>query len=402
MDLISSLQKVADLTTQGLPDNPDSSALVYERPMVRKPIPGYMWTGQIGNAQALIRLPDKELWNGKLMIGGTAAVRTEYCLDYILSDIVVQHGYAYAACDKGTPGLALRDPGKSMAEWITNYEKLTTVTTELVENFYHESPKRVYISGISNGGYIARRMLEQYPQLFDGGVEWEGVLWHPDSRHLITTIPEYIDWYPIYSNLRGDRTAQERNRALTHLIDAGLHLLSEPHWDKYYQTYWALTLWLYGRNLDPDWEPFKVEWSSGLIGETSPLARYPWQERREQLSKHIQPLANTGSIGKPLLSVAGNWDCLIPFRHHAQAYADLVQKQGKGSLHRLYEIARGNHVEGLYKENKGEQQTVHPYYEAALYYLEDWVEQNIEPPDSGLYENIDSFAPGKDLFTAKR
>ena len=401
MKMISSLQKVADLTTRGLPDNADASALVYKRPEISKTVPGYMWTGQIGNARALIRLPDKALWNGKLMIGGTAAVRTEYCLDLILSDIVIQHGYAYAACDKGTPGFTLRDPNRSMAEWITNYEKLTTVSAELVEDFYRESPKRVYISGISNGGYITRRMLEQYPKLFDGGVEWEGVLWTPDSRHFLTTIPEYIDWYPIYRNFRGDRTAQERNIAFTHLIDAGLNPLSEPHWDQYYRTYWALTLWLYGRNLDPEWEPFKVEWSNELIGETSPLVHYPWQERREQLRDHIQPLANTGSIGKPLLSVAGNWDCLIPFKHHAQAYAKLVQGQGKGHLHRLYEIARGNHVEGLYKEDKGNQQSVHPYYEAAIYNLEKWVEQNVEPPASGLYESVDNFIQGMtyNLFT---
>lgn len=29
-----------------------------------------MWTGQIGDAKAIIRLPKKELWNGKLMIRG--------------------------------------------------------------------------------------------------------------------------------------------------------------------------------------------------------------------------------------------------------------------------------------------------------------------------------------------
>lgn len=402
MELISDLKKIEDLTTRALPDNPDASALVYQKPEVRKAVPGAIWTGQIGTANGLIRLPKKELWNGKLMIAGTAAVRTEYCLDYLLSDIVLQRGYAYAACDKGTPGLTLRDPERSMSEWSGNYEKLTNEAIRLVQNFYQEPLKRVYISGISNGGFITRRMLEEYPQLFDGGVEWEGVLWHPDYRHFLTTIPEYLDWYPIYRNFRGDRTVQERSTALEHLTDAGLHPLSDPYWDKYYQTYWALTLWLYGRGLDPDWEPFKPEWSNAMIGEKSPLVNYPWQERSEHLRKSIQPFANTGSIGKPLLSVAGNWDCLIPFKHHAKGYADLVGKQGKGNLYRSYEIARGNHVEGLYNEYLGDQQCVHPYYEAALQHLENWVEKSIEPPVSGYYEHIDAFAPGMDLFTAKR
>lgn len=210
----------------------------------------------------------------------------------------------------------------------------------------------------------------------------------------MTTIPEYVESYPVYRNLRGDRGTDERDTAFSKLLDAGLHPLSEPYWELYYRAYWALTLWLYGRNLDPEWEPFKTEWSDRLIGETSPLTHYPWEDRREYLDERIRPLSNTGSIGKPLLSVAGNWDCLIPFKYHAEAYANLVWGQGRGHLHRLYEIDRGNHVEGLYQGSKGDQQSVHPYYEAAIYYLEEWVERNVMPPASGLYKSVEAFAQG--------
>lgn len=55
------------------------------------------------------------------MIGGSPVVRSEYALDMLLSDIVVQAGYAFAACDKATPGLILLDPSRSMEEWADGY-----------------------------------------------------------------------------------------------------------------------------------------------------------------------------------------------------------------------------------------------------------------------------------------
>lgn len=379
---------LADLTTRGIGVSPDTEPLVYRNPRIDQPVPGKQWTGKIGQANALIRLPDPQRWNGKLMIGATPAVRTEQSLDLVLSDLVLQQGYAFAACDKATPGLTLRDPVRSIAEWPEVYATLTHVAQEAVQRQYGSAAGRTYISGISNGGYLTRRMIEAYPQLYDGGVEWEGVFWHPNSRHLLTTLPVCLDDYPIYFNWRGDRTSAERHQAYERLLAAGLHPESEPYWNEYFMIYWLLSLWLYGRNLDPAWAPFANEWSNDWLHSPAPLSRYPWQERAEVLAARILPIQNTGVLRKPLLSVAGNWDCLVPFRHHAQAYADHVAKQGHGSNHRLYEIDRGNHVDGMLKTNLGRQQPTQPYYEAALYHLENWVERGLEPPASGRYEKI--------------
>ncbi len=107
----------------------------------------------------------------------------------------------------------------------------------------------------------------------------------------------------------------------------------------------------------------------------------------------MKPLYNTGDLTRPLLSVAGNWDCLIPFKYHAEGYASLVKAAGAEEYHRLYEIERGNHVDGLLTQHKGKQQPVHSYYEAALLYLEEWVEQGNKPPDSGSFESIENFYP---------
>lgn len=397
-DMTPVFKHVVDLTTNGFGVHIDAEPLVVKRPRIDAAVPGLHWEGKVGAARALIRLPDAHLWNGKLMIGATPAVRSEYSLDLLLSDIVLQQGYAYAACDKGTPLLTLRDPHRRMTEWPACYHQLTEVATRAVVSTYGCAPNRTYISGISNGGYITRVMLEQYPELFDGGVEWEGVLWNPDGRHMLTCLPVYVEDYPVYCNWRGDRTHSERNRALDRLLEAGLHPSSEPYWSQYFMFYWLVSLWLYGRNLDVDWPAFKLDWSNDWLRDPSPLA-YPWQARAENLAPRIREIANTGRVGKPLLSLAGNWDCLVSYRHHAAAYATLVQKAGCGGNHRLYEIDRGNHVDGLLRTDPGQQQPVHAYYEASLHYLENWVENKVMPPSSGLYGTIKSFAGELDLFT---
>jgi pimeloyl-ACP methyl ester carboxylesterase len=393
------LKKLADLTTQGVGVHPDAEPLVYANPRIDGPVPGLLWTGVIGNAKGLVRLPDPSRWNGKLMIGATPAVRSEYSLDLLLSDIALQKGYAFAACDKATPGIVLRNPHRSMAEWTDAYRELTDFASDLVAETYGSKAEKTFISGVSNGGYVTRRMLELYPERFDGAVEWEGVFWHPEARHLLTVLPVYVRDYPVYCNWRGDCTAAERSQAFERLLEAGLHPDSEPYWNQYFAMYWVVSLWLYGRNLDPDWAPFALDWSNDWLRDPSPIAHYPWQERLEVLKERICPIANTGVLRKPLLSVAGNWDCLVPFRHNAIAYAELVLRQGCGANHRLYEVVAGNHVDGLLRTNQGRQQPVQPFYEAALNYLENWVERGIEPPASGAYHRIEDFWRGGPLYS---
>ena len=48
-------------------------------------------------------------------------------------------------------------------------------------------PRRTYMSGISNGGYLTRWQLENRPRLYDGGLDWEGTLFRrrrPEPAHL--------------------------------------------------------------------------------------------------------------------------------------------------------------------------------------------------------------------------
>lgn len=386
-------QPYPDLTTQGRGVDEDTRVLVYRAPKIVVQVPGHEWFGTVGSSQAVLRFPNPELWNGKLVIGATPAVRGSRSLDWLVSDLVLQRGYAYAASDKGTPGLILRDPNRQMTEWVENYEILTKAAQLVCGLIYDKSVTRTYVLGVSNGGYLTRRLLESTGDLFDGGVEWEGVFHHPDSHPLLESLSILLQNYPVFKNFRGDRTRAEQTAAQAAMIDAGLHPDSSPYWRTYYSVYWMVSLWLYGRNLDPGWKPFEQPWNNDWIKDPAVLASYPWSERKDLVRPRMERISNTGQLQKPMLSVAGNWDCLLPFPHHAEAYAQLVKSSGRAAYHRLYEIHGGNHVDGLLRTELGRQQPVLPYFEAAFHYVEDWVERSVEPPQSGFFQRIEEFYP---------
>ena len=97
------------------------------------------------------------------------------------ADWVLARGYAFAATDKGNTGAALlpdgRRPGDAIAEWNDRVTQLTVAAKAVVAQRYGRAPRRTYMAGISNGGYLVRWQLENRPGLYDGGVDWEGTLW---------------------------------------------------------------------------------------------------------------------------------------------------------------------------------------------------------------------------------
>ncbi len=136
------------------------------------------------DAQFVIRLPDE--WNGGLVVSGAPGTRTQYAGDFLFSDWVLAHGYAYASTDKGNSGSSFyRDgqrPGDAIAEWNHRVTQLTRATKQVVRQRYGREARRTYLFGISNGGYLVRWQLENNPWLYDGGVDWEGTLFGPRGR----------------------------------------------------------------------------------------------------------------------------------------------------------------------------------------------------------------------------
>jgi poly(3-hydroxybutyrate) depolymerase len=54
---------------------------------------------------------------------------------------------------------------------------------------YDHFPRRTYAVGTSNGGYQVRRAMEEAPNLFDGGVDWEGTFIDPDGPNILISLP---------------------------------------------------------------------------------------------------------------------------------------------------------------------------------------------------------------------
>ena len=70
---------------------------------ITKAVPGVLIKGTLKDdhqGRFLLRLPKE--WNGKLVVGGASGTRSEFNGDLVISDFVLQKGYAYASQNKGT------------------------------------------------------------------------------------------------------------------------------------------------------------------------------------------------------------------------------------------------------------------------------------------------------------
>ena len=382
-------QDLPDLTTAGQGVHPDAAAVAPDGwPPSREAVPGRQLVGELpGQGRFVLRIPDQ--WNGDLVVAGTPGTRTEYAGDLIFSDFVLPRGYAYLAGDKhGTGGgmvagvavvppdadhpfgidFAFLRPEVSFVGWTTSLLALTRFARAQLEQLRGRSPERTYLLGISNGGYQVRRALETAPELYDGGVDWEGVYWSAEGASLFTYLGAAVREYRVYVDSRA--TPERREQARRAILAAGFPPDSETLWEQHNQVYWALTQWLYARKLDPEYRGDPLDYDPAT--------------RSAQVRARMAEIATTGAIGKPLLSLHGTLDCLLPPAVHALPYAEAVRAAGREELHRLYLIERGNHIDNyaaLIPEAR--LQIMLPHVQRAFELLVAWVEEGREPPPSG-------------------
>ena len=116
------------------------------------------------------------------------------------------------------------------------------------------------------------------------------------------------------------------------------------------------------------------------------FADYDYRTRPENVRKTIDTFANNGIVRKPLISVHGTLDALIPLKGHARPYKAMVEAKGFGQNYRLYEIQNGNHLDRFKGGTPGQQlpnlELIQPHAHRAFDLLEAWVERGIEPPPS--------------------
>jgi 3HB-oligomer hydrolase 3HBOH len=385
------------------------------RTPITKAVPGLQLEGKIagdptGEARFLLRVPD--VWNGRLVVAGASGTRSEFNGDFSWSDYVVQQGYAYASQNKGVYNLRIaslasatppndlacrlnpasqiwvnfydNDPGQPFTRWGPAIVTAAQLAREALLALEGRPPRRTYAVGTSNGGYQVRRAIELAPHVFDGGVDWEGTFVDPAAPNLLTDLPAAIRNFPAYvaSGFDPSSEAALAIRAAGYppdLVSGAVSL-----WNLHSLQFWEVTQCQWQKRLDPTYDTY----GSGA-GAYDYLARTAQTDVAGQLAA----FANTGDLRRPLITVAGTMDSLLPIEHHARAYARLVaavraadakvgREDDRHAPYRLYEVQNGNHIE-TFKDLLPQLEFIQPHAQRAFDLLVDFVENHRAalPPD---------------------
>jgi 3HB-oligomer hydrolase (3HBOH) len=346
------------------------------RTPITKAVPGVQINARIasdprGQARFLLRLPDD--WNGELVVAGASGTRSEFNGDFAWSDYVLQKRYAYASQNKGVLNLFVaplqaadplacrlnpttpffvhfydNDPGQEFTRWAEYMAEAARLARRGLDARYGREPRRTYAVGTSNGGYQVRRAVESYPELFDGGVDWEGTFVDADLPNILVHLPPAILNYPDYLASGRDQngTAAKNIRAASYPPD-----IVAPQgalWTNYSNSFWEVTQCQWQKRLDPTYDTY----GSGT-------GTYNYWARRSvsDVGANLASFATTGKIRRPLVTVAGTMDALLPIDLHARAYARRVaahlarrdrdddRDRDDRPAYRLYEVQNGNHIE---------------------------------------------------------
>lgn len=132
--------------------------------------------GTLGGADFQVALPDD--WNGKLLIGARGFSGDEFSTG-AFKEVGLEKGYAYALSDQGWNRYTIVDePSDQYVESQRRILQLTQYVKSTVKRHYGEAPTRTYMVGGSNGGHNTKWMVEDYPQVYDGGVAGYGISSH--------------------------------------------------------------------------------------------------------------------------------------------------------------------------------------------------------------------------------
>ncbi len=391
-----------------------------KRPPITKLVPGLQISARFANdatgqGRFLLRLPDG--WNGSLVVAGASGTRSEFNGDFAWSDFVLQKGFAYASQNKGVLNLQFTtaaDPlacrlnpaspllvrfydneaGQPFTRWRDFMVAAADVARHGVQARYGARPRHTYAVGTSNGGYQVRRAIETAPELFDGGVDWEGTFVDAQGPNLLTDLPAAVLNYPDYaaSGYAPTSTAAKNIRAAGYPPDLKAGAVS--FWGNHSASFWEVTQCQWQKRLDPSFDTY------GNDG----TATYNYTERlsKSDVGAQLAAIATTGRIKRPLITVAGTMDALLPIDHHARAYARLVRARSDRSArdddekgergqrgprrddappYRLYEVQNGNHLE-TYADTFPELELIQPHAQRAFELLVRHVEQRTPlPPD---------------------
>lgn len=272
------------------------------------------------------------------------------------------------------------DPATPFTRWTLFMIEATRIGSNALSAYYGSRPRRTYAVGTSNGGYQVRRALETAPELYDGGVDWEGTYVDPVAPNILTGLPPTILNFPDYaaSGFNPGSTAA-KNIVLTGYPP---DIVSAPNslWLSYWTEFWEVTLCQWQKRLDPTYDTY---------GSGTGTYSYVDRLSASDVGADVAAITTTGEIGKPLITDAGTMDALLPINLYARAVAAALSdqddeggnRQNRQPAYRLYEVQNGNHIE-TYKDTFPQLELIQPQAQNAFDLLVKSVEQGAElPPD---------------------
>ncbi len=375
------------------------------RTPISKKVPGLQVSATFADkdeARFVIRLPND--WNGKLVTGAPSSTRSEFGLDFAWSDYVLQKGYAFIATNKGMynarattaddplgcqmapdgskfSGVYLHfyfeDPQNSFREWSVRTVQAAKIGQRLSMVQYGRRASRNYLVGISAGGWTVRHVIENYATHFDGGIDWEGVLFTGEHNLLRDYAVALSNW-PAYRASGHDADSVAYQNILVYGYGDDLMVGPTPgnpfspvgsFYETHANNYWQLLHCFVARKIDPTY--------------SGPWASYDYAARdaKLKLTQNSRDALTLGDVKVPLISVSGTMDQLSLMTTDQRIYHDLAVRHGRGHLHRLYEVQNGNHID-RYKQGYGFSalEFVQPHAQAAFDQLARWAEDGVPAP----------------------
>jgi hypothetical protein len=268
--------------------------------------------------------------------------------------------------------------------WTEFMNEAARIGKHAIAGYYNRSPSRTYAVGTSNGGYQVRRALETAPELYDGGIDWEGTYVDAVAPNILSALPPAILNYPDYVSSGFDPNSTATKNILVTGYPPDLVKGTISLWGLYWGSFWEVTLCQWQKRLDPSYDTY---------GSGTGTYSYVDRLSASDVGADVAAIATTGNIGKPLITVAGTMDALLPINLHARAYARAVTAALSGDdegrrhddgkdprpAYRLYEVQNGNHIEA-YKDTFPQLELIQPHAQHAFDLLTEAVEHGAALP----------------------
>ncbi len=328
-------------------------------------IPGWRASGSLWPGERFtLRIP--RAWNGRLVAAVAPGQRSEFACDRLFGDPLLARGFAYVCGNKGNgDGAALLEagaafnvagvrlprfflpdkrsvvfwqhgPGHLIERWLDEMLTITDIAQDVVASTCGRAPEATYAIGVSNGGYVVRRAIEESDR-FAGALAWNAVMWSPHGN-LLNSLAEAI----------GAIQAGDPGRLVELGFPPDIAAASGTGslYQKNFAAYWYITLWLHAMHIDP-------ETSIAYGNVRDPLPAESWlpriaqwrQDRSPHIAERIARFSNTGDIRCKLIDLASEYDHLVPPKLNFEPYAKLVAAAGKSDSYRATLIPNAQHVD---------------------------------------------------------